>query len=415
MDSDTGSQDFDVARFARQFDHHAPEYGEHLYEIYSHMRAQCPVVHTDAHEGFWVLTRYEDIMRVARDDETFSVEAGIIIPTNRIPGERPFTIPADYDPPRSKAFRRILDPLVTPKAIAATEPMLRTLARELVDGFVETGEADLVQDLAVPLTAIATLRISGLPDDNWPKYVSERRQGNVIAADTRTEMMRMKERSAWTRDAILEQTQVQRKAPVDGGLLTHLLTAEIDGRRLEDWEIQAVMFNFVAGGLDTTQALLGSSWVHLGRHRDQLDALRSDMSLLGNAIEEMLRYFAPQQALSRIATRDVEVGGVEIKKGEKLLMCWASANRDEAEFENPEAFDLRRSVNRHMSFGVGTHRCMGSNLTRLEARVCLEEVLNRLPDYRLVEDGVVRFPDVSSMYGYAAVPVTFTPGEKIAG
>jgi cytochrome P450 len=410
MAENDAAGNFDVARFVRRFDHHAPEFGDHLNGIFEFMRSRCPVAHSDAYDGFWVLTRFDDVMRVARDDTTYSLRAGMTIPSNRKPGDPPFVIPGDCDPPLSTAYRRLLEPLVTPEALAAMEPSLRELAGKLVDGFIETGNADLIRDFAAPFTAIATLRLAGLPETDWPHYVAERNRNTAVRKDPEEDMRRVNERFIWTRNAFLEQIAAQRTRPVAGGLIARLLEARLDGRALDEWEMIAILINFVSGGLETTQALLGSAWEHLARHPDQRELLRNDPGLMVGAVEEMLRYFAPQPALSRVATRDTEIGGVPIREGEKVLMCWASANRDAAKFERPDEFDIRRKPNRHLTFGVGTHHCLGANLTRLEARICMEEVLARLPDYVVEEAGLERIPDVSIVYGFLSVPVRFTPG-----
>jgi cytochrome P450 len=399
---------FDAAAFAESFDHHSREFGEHIDTIYRHIRAHSPIMRTEAYGGFTVLSRYADCMRVVRDDESFSLRAGMTIPSNRQDGDPPWVLPGDLDPPDSYVFRRLLEPLVTPAALTALEPFVRRLAAELVDGFVEQGQADLVQDLAVPLTAIVTLRLTGLPEEDWPHYVAERRQANAEPLEPEEEMRRVNERFIWTRQAFLEGIDRQRRDPIAGSLIARLLEARIDGRELEEWEMIAVLINFVAGGLETTQALLGSAWVHLARHPDQRADLAANLQLMPGAVEEMLRYFTPQPGLARVATRDAEVGGVTVKQGEKVLMSWASANRDETVFPDADSFDFRRKPNRHLTFGAGAHHCLGANLTRLEARVCMDEVLRRLPDYRLVEDGLERIPDCSTLYGFLSVPVTFT-------
>jgi cytochrome P450 len=262
-----------------------------------------------------------------------------------------------------------------------------------------------VQDVAVPLTAIVTLRLAGLPEADWPHYVAERRQANVAPREPEEEMRRVLERFTWTRVAFLEAIARQRREPVAGGLIARL----IDARPLDEGELIAILINFVSGGLETTQALLGSAWVHLARHPGQRADLAANLALMPGAVEEMLRYFAPQPGLARVATRDAEIGGMAVKAGEKVMMSWASANRDETVFPDSDAFDIRRRPNRHLNFGAGAHHCLGANLTRLEARICMEEVLRRLPDYRLVEEGLERIPDSSTLYGYLSVPVTFTP------
>ena len=404
--------EFDVAAFARRFDHHAREYSDHLNEILDHMREQCPVAHTDAYGGFWVLTRYEDVLQVVRDDETFSLKAGLSIPSNRQPGDPPSFRPGDLDPPESFKYRSILEPLVSPSALAKLDPFVRKTARDLVDGFVEKGEADLVQDLAVPLTAIVTLHIAGLPEQDWPRHVAERREANSKPLPPEEEMRRVMERFEWSRRAYLDAWEKQRENPVEGGLVARLIDARVDGRPLTEDEYISMMINFVVGGLETTQALLGSSWVHLARNPDQREDLRQNLDLMPAAVEEMLRCFSPQPGLPRIATRHTKIGGQTIREGEKVFMSWASANRDAAKFEDPDRFDIRRKPNRHLTFGTGAHLCLGRNLTRLEAQICMTEVLTRLPDYRVVEEGLERIPDSSTLYGYLSVPVTFTPGRK---
>jgi cytochrome P450 len=297
--------------------------------------------------------------------------------------------------------------MVTPAALTALEPSVKVLACELVDGVIGKGKADLVQDLAVPLTAIVTLRLTGLPEADWPRYVAERRQMNAEPLPPEEEMRRINERFTWTRQAFLEAIERQKREPVRGSLIARLIAARIDGRPLEEWEYIAILINFVVGGLETTQALLGSAWVHLARHPDQRADLAANLALMPGAVEEMLRFFNPQPGLIRVAVRDTEVGGVPVKRGEKVMMSWASANRDEAIFPDADQFDIRRKPNRHLSFGAGAHHCLGANLTRLEARVCMDEVLRRLPDYRLVEEGIERMPDCSTLYGFLSVPVTF--------
>lgn len=403
---------FDAAAFARHFDHHAPEFGANLDAVFRHMRSACPVARTPAYGGFWVLSRYADVLRVVRDDKGFSLSAGMSIPSNRNPGDPPWVLPGDLDPPASFTYRRLLEPSVTPAALAAMEPWLREVAQGLVDGFIEQGEADLVHDLAAPLTALATLRMTGLPEQDWPHYVAERRSTSRRVIDPEEDMRRVNERFMWTRQAFLDSIAAQREAPVEGGLIARLLAARIDGRPLEEWELIAILINFVAGGLETTQALLGSAWVYLARNPAHRDDLRSNPALMHGAIEEMLRFFAPQPALARVATQATEVGGQAIAEGEKVFMCWASANRDEAMFDRPDEFDIRRKPNRHLTFGAGAHYCLGANVTRLETRICMEEVLRRLPDYRLVEAALEPIPDVSTVQGYLSVPVTFTPGKR---
>lgn len=406
---------FRIEEYVEHFDHHSPEWGAHLYDIFAYLRENRPVAHTDAHGGYWVITRYDDLMRVARDDETFTSTRGIVIPdVVKDQSEHPKHIPINLDPPQSKAFRRLLDPLVSPKRLADLETYVDELADKLVDDFIEGGEADLVGELAQPLTGMVTLRLAGLPEEDFSQYQEHGPRRRDAARRTPEEEREIAYGlNQWRRNAIDEQIALQKSEPREGGAISYLLNTELDGRKLEDWEIRSIIDLFLNGGLDTTQALLGSSWVYLGTHRDQRDLLIGDPGLIPDALEEMLRYFSPQQAVSRTATRDVEVAGARIRKGDRVLMCWGSGNRDLEAFEAPDRVDLQRAHNRHMTFGVGSHRCMGSHLARMESRICMEKVLQRLPDYDLDVDDCIRYRDVGVVFGYLSVPVRFTPGARV--
>ncbi len=409
-----GEGAFDVAAFARAFDHHSRDFTDHLNQIFAHMREECPIAWTPAYGGFWVLTRYEDVRQVVLDDANWSKLPGMSIPSNREAHDPPTFLPGDLDPPEHDVYRQLLDPLLSPAALVRLGPFIRQTVRELIDGFIEKGEADLVVDLAAPLTAIVTLKFAGLPLEDWPNYVAERREANAAPLPAEEEIRIVMERFEWTRQAFLKAYDEQQGNPVPGGMIERIFNARIDGRELTRDEYLAIMLNVVIGGLETTQALLGSAWLHLAHHPEDREDLRANLDLMPAAVEEMLRCFSPQPGLARTALADVELGGQLIRKGEKVFMCWASANYDAAKFDEPERFDIRRKPNRHLTFGAGVHQCYGRNLTRLEAQICMAEVLTRLPDYRVIDERVEHIPDSSTVYGYLSLPVTFTPGERLA-
>jgi cytochrome P450 len=217
------------------------------------------------------------------------------------------------------------------------------------------------------------------------------------------------------RERVAAEVVRQRKEPVEGGAIAHLIRADIDGRRLEDWEIEGYIWLLIAGGVDTTQACMGSTFVWLARNPERRGELAENLDLMPHAIEEFLRVFAPQQALARTVMTDTEVAGQTLKRGERVLMCWASGNMDEAEFEQPEAVDFDRANKRHMSFGLGVHRCLGSNVARLEFRILFQHILQRMPDYRIAEAGLKPSPVSGVVFGYEHVPFTFTPGKRVGG
>jgi cytochrome P450 len=407
---------FDAAEFANHLNHHSGEYREHSWEAFRHMREQCPVAHSDQLGGFWVLTRYEDVMNVARDDRTFTSVDGITINSTGIEERpedlkaRPMNIPIDMDPPLSRQYRKLLDPLVTPARIEEYERYLRGLATELIDGFIETGQADLSLDLGSPLTSMFTMKLTGLPIDDWRIYAEPiQRSIGGVGDPAETHRLRLA-----AHERMREHIERQRTNPVAGGAIEHLWKASLDGRPLESWEVEGMIWLFIVGGVDTTQAGMGNGFVFLSRHPERKQELIDHPERIPDAVEEFLRYFTPQQGLCRRATRDVELGGQHIRAGDFLLMSWAAANRDPAEFPDPEEVDFRREENRHMAFGIGAHRCMGSNIGRAEIRICLEEVLKRLPDYEVEEAGLELAPDVGTVYAYKSLPIRFTPGKRVA-
>lgn len=431
---------FDVERFVKhQFDHHSPEYAKHTHDILNYMGNKCPIAHSEKYDGFWVVGGYQDIAAIARDDNAFSSEQGITVPhPAKLQGgllgllKNPLSllrnlgfllrrmptvhadglvdrIPIMRDPPESKEWRKLLDPLVSPRAIKAMEPQIDSLISSLVDEFIEKGSADLAVDLAQPLTGIMTMRMAGLPEAEWRAFADP--VHDIIWQDGAP--LDLIAKRVAVADRVRTEIGRQRTQPVEGGWIAYLLGCEFEGRKLTDREIHAIIDLLLDGGVDTTQALLGSAFVYLAQNPQQRQKLIDRPELLPTAVEELLRVFAPQQALSRTATRDVEFNGKQIKAGEKILMCWAAGNRDAAEFPNPETVDFEREVNRHMTFGMGAHRCMGSNLARYEARRCVHEVLTRLPDYKVVAAKPAK--DVGIVYGYSQVQVTFTPRKRTEG
>lgn len=403
------SKPLDFESYLPHFDHHSPEYRANAHALYRHMQTQCPMAKTDSHGGYWVLTRYEDIMKVARDDDLFSSVPGITIPPSRqIPWDRPMTIPIDLDPPESRQFRALLDPLVSPKSVDEIEPFVRGIAAELVDNVIEAGTCDFSNDLGTPLISRVTMKMVGLPEEDWQIY-SDPIQEN-INGDRDPALVGAGYQAAMAR--LAAEVVKQRTHPVEGGAIAHLIGCELDGRPLADWEITACAWLFIVGGVDTTQAGMGRTVVHLARNPKDKQRLIDQPEIMVEAIEEFLRRYTPQTALARRATRDTELNGQEIKKGDRLLMIWAAANIDPAEFENPDAIDFDRANKRHMSFGVGSHRCMGSNVARLEIRAILEEILKRMPDYTVDEERLTLAPDIGVVHAYKTLPMIFTPGKK---
>jgi cytochrome P450 len=405
----------DVDRFVECFDHHDPSFAREgvPHAVYDQLRARCPIAHTDAHGGFWVLSRYADVATVARNDALFQSRHGFTIDPVReegptgAPGDygaRPKPLPIELDPPEFFEYRKVLNPLFAPRRMARREADVREITNSVIDEFIGRGHCDLFDDLCAPLPAMVTLRFLGLPEDEWRKWASPVHED--IHSDRAGEARPPVGVDLATMMAVAAQ---RRAAPRDDWLsaLTHA-TVE-DGRLLRDDEVLSMAYVLLAAGVDTTTNALGSALVYLSRNPQARQRLIDQPDILATAIEEMLRVFAPVQGFSRTAAEDTEIDGHAVKAGERVLMLWASANMDEAEFPDAAQVKLDRLPNRHFTFGVGIHRCVGASLARLEMRVVLEEVLRRLPDFEVDEGGLVLQPAVHTIYGFSRIPASFTP------
>jgi cytochrome P450 len=304
------------------------------------------------------------------------------------------------DPPRHHALRNLLWRAFTPKRVAALEPRVRELARGLIDGFSERGRCDLLHEFATQLPSLVIGELIGIP--------AERREAFLGWTEA---LITANPQSEWETNpfALIYQEfgklLDERRSERRDDLISALIDAELDGERLSQEELLGFCFLLVVGGNDTTTNLIANGAVLLARHPEQRAALVSDPSLVPEAVEEILRFDAPTQALPRIAKRDVELRGEKIREGEEVSLIWGSANHDERRFPEPGRFDIYRDDKRHMALGHGVHFCMGAHLARLEGRVAFEELLARLPDYAL--DAEPRWQTSAWARAYAGVPIAF--------
>ncbi|GAA4717735.1 cytochrome P450/oxidoreductase [Phytohabitans rumicis] len=396
-----------MTEFDAVFDHHSDVANADPVEYYSLFREQCPVGRTEAHGGFVYTTRYADVVRIARDDATFSSarrgEDGVAIVIPRGPGLEQY--PIELDPPASSAYRDLINPLLTPSAVDELRPMITRHATRIVDAFIEQGSADFVRDLTNPLPAAVTLDWLGFPSADWPKLAKPIH--DIFAALAGSERaIRGAQGLAYMDQRIRELIALRRTEPAEDAI-SYLVR---HGTGFSDDELVSVIGLLIAGGVDTTTSLTGSTLVHLSRHPDQRRRLVESPDLLENATEEFLRAFAPSQSMARTATTDTEVGGCPVHAGDRVLIPWVAANHDPAVFPDPAQVRLDRDAHRHLSFGIGTHRCAGAHLARAMFHEMMTQVLTRLPDYQVVEDGLIPYPTKGNQTGWDAIPAIFTPG-----
>jgi cytochrome P450 len=384
---------------ARRFDHLSPDLAADLHDTLARMRADHPVAWSDEHGGFWVVTRYEDVLRVAQDWETFSSAQGVNVPAPATPVN---AIPEVMDPPLHREFKRLINAWFTPAVVGRYEPTTRRLVTRLIDGFAGDGGCEFMEAFARPLPGLAFFEdVLHAPADQVPALYEMANAASTPNHPRRAEGWQGM--AAW----ITEFVARRRGEPPAGDVVDAVLGAEIEGRPITDHEILGVIQLLILGGLETTAGALGQFMIRFGQDPLLADRLRARPEALPAAVEELLRLDPPFIAIARTATRDAEVGGRRIEAGQRVLLYWASANRDDAEFPDPHVVDLDRARNRHLSFGAGPHRCAGSNLARMNLRIALEELLRRLHDVRLDGDGPIHYHSVLNR-SPQTVPITFT-------
>jgi cytochrome P450 len=397
-----------LERVVARFDHRSPELATDPFGVYAKLRERCPLHRSEAWDGFWVVASQPLVEEVAHDDTRFCTGQGVSFPHAGNP--RPL-IPLEVDPPDAVAWRRLLTPLFSPSATERRTAEVRAIARDLVDGFAARGRCDVVSDFAEALPARETMRLVGLPEERWRECLDNIHIGvHESARDLDKAVDAMIEVAV-----LLAEAMEAREAEPADDVISFLLSAEFDGRPVSEEEILDICLLMLFGGLDTTASVIGFGLAYLAGRTEERKLLIAEPERIPLAVEEFLRYFAPVQGLARTATADTTLGGQTIKEGDKLWILWASANHDEVEFPEPERIILDRNPNRHLAFGVGVHRCLGSNLGRLMARVAFEEFLARIPDYRLESDEFDVIEDAGIVYALTTLPVVFDPQPVLTG
>ena len=346
---------------------------------YRTMHEECPVTRaSSAFGGHGVLlTRYEDVLWALKHPEIFS-SAGVVQVGNEVP-----LIPLSVDPPDHAKYRRLLDPQFSPRKMAELEPEMRKLVNEVVDRFADRGECDFHEDFATPIPSTFFLALMGLPQDDLPTLLEWR--DNTIRPDLSSGETpeQIRERTGHEITAYFERAIADRRANPDDRLLSVLVHAEIEGRPLTHEELLGTCHLLLLGGLDTVTATLDCAIAYLASHPERRRALVEDPTLVPAAVEELLRHETPVMMVPRVVTQDVEIGGVQCKAGDGATLLLGAADCDPAEFDAPEEVRFDRPNNRHLAFGGGPHRCLGSHLARLELRVAIEEFHRRIPEYEL--------------------------------
>ena len=381
------------------------------HEAFRRLRAHAPVFWHEERggPGFWVVSKYHDLMAVSLDSRTFSSARGGTI-LRDLAGEDlevNRTIMLNMDAPRHTRFRRLVNMGFSPKMVSRMEPHIRELANRIIDGVAARGECDFVTEVAAELPLQVIVEMMGVPVEDrhrvfeWsnrligfddPEYGGSEEVGKAASM----------EMYMYANELALER----RRSPRDD-LVSVLMAAEVDGEQLSEVEFDSFFLLLAVAGNETTRNLVSGGMLALFEHPAERARLMADRSLMATAVEEMLRWVSPVMYFRRTATHDTELRGQRIREGDKVTMWYGSANRDEEIFPDGHRFDVGRAPNEHLAFGIGHHFCLGANLARLEIRVMFEELLRRLPDIELA--GPVERLRSNFINGIKRMPVRFTP------
>jgi cytochrome P450 len=385
----------------RPFDFYSdPRYLIDPFAMTRTLRDGPPIFYTPDHyqkSGSWVLTRAEDIRAAWQNTELFSSHnyvnfSGLI-------GESWLLTPVELDPPLHTAFRSFLNPFFAPARLKQFESAIEQTARELIDQFVDQGECEFVNDFAKPYPVSIFLKFIGLPTDNLYEFI--RWAKGTLEHDLDTVRSSVRSIIDFLRDEIRER----RKNPRDD-LFSRILTIEVNGRPATEDEIMGTVTLMFLGGLDTVTSSFGFHYNFLATNPEIQQELRDDRSRIPGAIEELLRMFAIVQA-QRFATRDTEIAGVQIKKGDWITLPPSSADSDPAEFDDPDTYNIDRSNTRHMAFGFGPHRCIGSHLARREFVTAMNAWFDRTPFFS-IKPGAAAKTHGGAIFGVSELPLTWS-------
>jgi cytochrome P450 len=374
-----------VADFATDFDHTDPAWVGDPFPIWDDLRARCPVAHSDRYGGVWLPTRHEDVSAIAYDTDHFS-SRGVVVAEVKPQAEPPIggAPPITSDPPFHAFARRLLLPAFAPRPIQALEPVTRQLCRDLLGRIGDAAECDAAIDYAQDIPPAVIARMLGLPPED-----DERFRGfihDVLESITDDEEAVMGKEEGL--DSYLDRHIADHVEHPRDDLISYLLDVEIEGTRLSPEHVRGTVLLLLIAGIDTTWSAIGAALWHLATHADDRHRLAAEPELMGQAVEELLRAYAPV-TMARIVAEDTELGGRRMAAGDWVLLPFPAANRDPEVFEDADRVVLDRAVNRHAAFGLGIHRCLGSNLARMELTVALEEWMARFPDFELAEPDAV--------------------------
>jgi cytochrome P450 len=398
------------------FDHHSAEFNADPHAAWQSLRENCPVAWSEHYGGFWVVADYEGNHEVLKNHAVFTTERVHPTTSMTIPAfsqdDGLLAYPEELDPPHHGPVRQLLNARLSPSASRELQPTVEQWTTTCIDAVIEAGECDLLYDITGPVPAYTTLDWLGFPHDRIIEAAE--RQHDIVGYPPGSERFNRAMANNMVEQTLWETCAARRNDPRDD-LISWLMTQQVNGEPVDDRTIVQLSTVLIAGGVDTTSSLTSSALVHLNRDRALRQRLIEDPSLVVPATEEFLRVYPPLSSIGRAARQDFELRGCQIRYGDRVLVSRYAANYDKTAFERPEEFIVDRFPNRHVSFGLGPHRCVGSHLGRLMFQEMLIQILRRMPDYELDEDRLAPYPDRGMFDGWAAMPARFSPGSRVGG
>ncbi len=420
MNNPHAATDSDTRRRSYHFDRHTSEYRNQFETITKDMQEKCPIAWTETYGGHWVAAGNREVFELAR--------CPYVSNDRDLTGERPnyqgITIPSGHgamqirngilemDDPEHRLYRSVLNPYLSPAAVSRWLPFVDDVVRACLDEKIESGSIDFVDDLANIVPAVLTLAMLGVPLKNWEIY-NEPAHASVYTPPDSPDIPRIQELHMAMGMDLMQNLYEIRENPRPG-LIDAMARMRIDGEPAKDMDLLGQLALLIGGGFDTTTALTAHSLEWLSQHPEERETLSRERDLLLNsATEEFLRFFTPAPGDGRTVSENVEMVGQRFKEGERLWLSWAMANRDPQIFEDPDTVVLDRKGNRHYSFGLGIHRCIGSNVARTVFMRMLTAVLDRMPDFVCDPEGAVHYDSIGVIQGMRHLPASFTPGPRL--
>ena len=389
-----------VTDWVHDFDHTDPRWTENPFPIWDELRSECPVVHTKRFLGCYLPTTYQAVKEVAHDTEHFSSRRVIVRDV------RPETLgtapPITSDPPEHKPAKQLLLPPFTPDAMKRLEPRVRAICNELIDEFIADGQCDAAARYTkhVPVRAIA--HMLGIPEKDGDRFITWIHEILELGIKDNDALMRAVEEMT---EYFTGHIEHRKQHPTDDLISTLMKASHQNGQPLSDAHVQGSLRLLLIAGIDTTWSAIGSSLWHLAKTPADRERLIAQPELLPMAIEEFLRAYSPV-TMAREVMKETTISGCPVKPGNMVLLSFPAANRDPAMFPDADKVVIDRKENRHAAFGLGIHRCVGSNLARMEMTVAIEQWLKRIPDFRLDPSGRVTWSE-GTVRGPRQLPLLF--------